>query len=105
MSFDHARQNLRRAQVRLDCWPEWLVDVNGESLYLGRGTTGRTRMLVDLPRLKCTMEPELLERILRREVHWNSVELACKIRFFRDPNVFNPDVHLLLSFLHMPRTE
>ena len=94
-----AYMNMRRAQQRLDCYPEWIVEINGEHLYLGRGTRGRTKTLDDVPRLKCTLDPELLERILRREVHFNSAELACLIRFHRD-GPYNPDVHLLLSFLH-----
>lgn len=95
-----ALANLRRAQERLDCWPRVRVEVNGQSIWLGRGTNGKTMMAPnDAPTLKCTLDTALLDRILRREVHWNSAELACLIRFHRT-GPYNPDVHTLLCFLH-----
>ena len=46
------------------------------------------------------MEGDVLRRILSRELHWNNAELACSIMFDRRPNVYAPDVHMLMSFLH-----
>lgn len=56
------------------------------------------------PYLKCTMDPRLLRRILTRDAHWNNAEGGCHIDFHRVPDVYDPDLHTMLSFLHMEPT-
>jgi len=51
--------------------------------------------------LLCSMDPRLLRRILDRRAHWNNVEIGCHIDFFRSPNVYDPDLHTMLQFLHL----
>ncbi len=92
---------MARAQKRLGCYPHVLVEINDlPGLYLGKSVAWLDNAEPQPAVLKCTLDPALLDRILRREVHWNSAELACLIRFVRQPNVYDPDVHTLLCFLH-----
>ena len=51
--------------------------------------------------LTCSLNPKLLRRILDRKAQWNSAEIGCHIDFFRSPNVYEPDLHTLLQFLHL----
>ena len=51
--------------------------------------------------LICSLSPKLLRRILDRKAHWNNAEIGCHIDFFRSPNVYEPDLHTLLQFLHL----
>ncbi len=48
------------------------------------------------------MDLRLLYNILKRNAHWNNVELGSHMDFYRDPDVYYPDIHVLLSFLHVP---
>jgi UDP-MurNAc hydroxylase len=52
-------------------------------------------------RLICSMDSRLLRRILDRTAHWNNAEIGCHINFHRDPNVFEPDLHVGLAFFHL----
>lgn len=86
--------NMRRAQERLDCWPDCTIKINGHPYYMGLCDMGSSN------ELRCTLPADLLERILNREAHWNNCELACLIKFHRF-GPYLPDVHTLLSFLHL----
>jgi UDP-MurNAc hydroxylase len=55
------------------------------------------------PFLEASLDPRLLARILTTAAHWNNAEIGCHIDFWREPNTYHPDVHILLSFLHIPR--
>ena len=71
-----------------------LADDGGEFVQRARG--------FERPYLSAEMDPRLLLNIVRRNAHWNNVEIGCHIDFFRDPDVYHPDVHVILSFLHVP---
>ena len=66
-------------------------------------TTGfvKSRSSLQEPYLKCSMDARLLRRIVEREAHWNNAEGGCHIDFERAPNVYDPDLHTMLSFLHV----
>jgi UDP-MurNAc hydroxylase len=51
--------------------------------------------------LKCSLDSRLMRRILDREAQWNSSEIGCHINFFRSPNLYEPDLHTMLQFLHL----
>jgi UDP-MurNAc hydroxylase len=53
------------------------------------------------PRLDCALDLRLLRRILDRSSHWNNAEIGCHIEFNRVPNVYQPDLHTALQFLHL----
>ena len=85
--------NMRRAQERLECWPDCAIRVNEHPYYMGDADMGTSN------ELRCTMPDELLVKIMKREAHWNNCELACLVRFHRF-GPYLPDVHTLLSFFH-----
>ncbi len=94
-----ARDNLWKAQERLGVKPKLNVEVNDFLFCMDKPY--RRPIIRSYPFLKCTIRPDLLERILKRELHWNNVELACDIMFDRIPNHYMPDVHTLMSFFHV----
>lgn len=51
--------------------------------------------------LRCSLDSRLLRRILDRRAQWNSSEIGCHISFNRSPNVYEPDLHTMLQFLHL----
>jgi UDP-MurNAc hydroxylase len=51
--------------------------------------------------LRCSLDPRLLRRILDRKSQWNSAEIGCHIDFVRTPNEYEPDLHMMLQFLHL----
>lgn len=54
------------------------------------------------PYLECAMDQRLLRRILTGRAHWNNAEVGCHVSFRRVPDTYLPDVHTILSFLHVP---
>lgn len=52
------------------------------------------------PYLATSVDPRLLGQILRMEDHWNNAEIGCHIDFVRVPDIYLPDVHVLMSFFH-----
>jgi hypothetical protein len=53
------------------------------------------------PYLKVLISYDILIALLTTHVSWNNLEIGCHVRFFREPDVYDPDVHTLLSFLHL----
>lgn len=51
--------------------------------------------------LICKIDLRLLRRILDRRAHWNNAEIGCHIDFYRSPNIYEPDLHSMLQFLHL----
>ena len=49
----------------------------------------------------CELDLRLLRRILNRESHWDNATIGCHIEFKREPNIFEVDVPVALSFLHL----
>lgn len=108
-----ARSNLWKAQERFKCFPELDVHILG---YDGGSppTLGIEvfyafnfchpdqikELEVRCPFLGCWLETTTLLKVLKREAHWNNLEIGCHILFNRRPNVYMPDVHTLMSFFH-----
>lgn len=95
-----ARENLYRAQERFNYFPEIDVLVNGYKFSMKRDKPPELDFLAFPPYLACQMDRRLLRRILTRKAHWNNAEIGCHIEFDREPDVYHPDLHLMLSFLH-----
>lgn len=92
---DKATERLREKQKSLNCYPDCLVVVNGIYLNLNLNRNGTPSNI-----LRATLPPELLYQILIGYAHWNNAEIGCHIEFERTPNVYLPDVHLLMSYFH-----
>ena len=52
-------------------------------------------------RMICELDLRLLDAILEKQSHWNNAEIGCHIDFDRRPNVYEPDLHMGLQFLHL----
>ena len=51
--------------------------------------------------LVCGMDPRLLSRIVNRISHWNNAEVGAHINYIRTPDIYQPDLHTGLQFLHI----
>jgi hypothetical protein len=96
-----ARANLWRAQQRMDCYPRCAVWVNGHGFYMDCEDEDGASEVFE-PALRCYIPEPLLEDILHRRVHYNNAEIGCLIEFDRK-GPYMPDVHMLMSFFHLPR--
>lgn len=98
MIFDHelqkAAKRLWSKQEQFDCYPTCRVIINDFAMILGQPIGAEVEN-----ELRCTLDPDLLARILHREEHWNNAELGCHIMFERK-GPYLPDVHTLLCFFH-----
>lgn len=54
------------------------------------------------PYLECFLTRQLLYSIFTRKSHWNNAEGGLLIEFHRQPDIYVPEAHTLLSFLHDP---
>ena len=100
-----ARANLLRAQERLNLWPDVTVFINDDFGFNLSSSQCIRKAMADVPEpyLKCYIKPDLLRRVVSRQVHWNDCEVSGDILFDRRPNKYAPDVHTLMSFFQLPR--
>jgi hypothetical protein len=98
----YARENLWRMQERLSCYPDVDIAIVGHCAFNLAEPGMLKRGLRKESRLKCYMSTRHFGQLLRREAHWNNLELGGWIEFDRR-GAYNPDVHTLLSFFHLPR--
>lgn len=54
------------------------------------------------PIIECYLTRQLFYQILMRRAHWNNAEGGLHIEFYRDPNIYIPEIFTLLSFLCIP---
>ena len=57
------------------------------------------------PFLKATLDDRLLLGILEGRCHWNNAEGGVHIDYFRSPDRYVPEAHVMLSFFHLPRKQ
>ena len=97
-----ARAHLWEAQRRFNYFPDLNIVINDSFVFNFKSpeTIGLRPSEVTEPFLKCYLEPDILHKLLTKEMHWNNLEVACLIEFDRRPNVYMPDVHTLMSFFH-----
>lgn len=52
--------------------------------------------------IKLKLDPRLLKRILMgpKYAHWNNAEIGSHIEYFRQPNIFNRNLHLSICYFH-----
>jgi UDP-MurNAc hydroxylase len=92
---EKALERLRRKQKEWNCYPSWIVIINGSGFSLaGEHESGENHIWFE-------MDERLLGAILKREAHWNNAEVGCHMEIHREPNVYDPDIHLLLCSLHV----
>jgi UDP-MurNAc hydroxylase len=52
------------------------------------------------PFVRFALDPRLLRRIMDGRAHWNNAAVGCHIDFWREPNVYEPDLWTMLAFFH-----
>lgn len=104
-----ARQQLWKAQQREQYIPDLTIYINfgsGEQavIRLQQNTVDWVSNDAEKtsPWLSAKLDSRLFARILSQQAHWNNAEIGCHIDFARHPDVYHPDAHVMLSFLHVP---
>lgn len=72
------------------------IGIDGESFWLVNGGDPEFGVSLDF-----VIDPKLLHRVLMRRAHWNNAEIGCHIQIWRSPNIYEPDAHTLMQFLHI----
>ena len=92
------RQRMARADISSDCIVT--INVDGTNIQIHPTFSIRNNKTAT-SQIACTLDLRLLRRILDRVSHWNNAEIGCHIEFNRVPNVYHPDLHTALQFLHL----
>lgn len=108
-----ARANLWRKQTELNLFPVcWFyLDLGDRYFEIPLHEESARFIPADesiahapqMPMLMAALDERLLWRILTGKAHWNNAEVGMHVSFLRVPDVHQPDVHTLLSFLHQPK--
>lgn len=88
--LDAAAGKMKERMAKFGIRSNFSVTVNGQTVHPGAGGV-----------LACTLDPRLLRAILDRRSHWNNAEIGCHVEFDRQPNTYEPDLHMALQFLHL----
>jgi UDP-MurNAc hydroxylase len=51
--------------------------------------------------LDCELDVRLLRRILDRKAFFNNADIGCHITFWREPDIYRPDMFTALNFFHL----
>lgn len=107
--FNDARRNIWKYQERLNWKKDFNIIFNIDGLYkFGFNFNSIDTFSNDnfdnvaKPFIECKLTLQLFYSILIKKCHWNNAEGGLHIDFFRDPNIYIPEVFVLLSFLHVP---
>jgi len=95
--MQEAMRNVLKAQERFGCLVNCKVVINNRWIIDFAGLAGNKDQVL----LNANLDPALLFQILTRKAHWNNAEIGCHIEFDRRPNIYQPDVHFLLCYLHV----
>ena len=105
--INKANNSLLNAQSRFSCFPKVLLilEITGVGSYsrdLGSNSTFKQmpESANQLPYLQVTLSYEYLFAVMTQHVHWNNLEIGNHVRICREPNIYEADAHLLLSFFH-----
>lgn len=92
-----ARHKMLDYQHTFSVWPDWNFTIKaGHMSYQDSFNKKENCKYINF-----FIDPKCLWGILTRKLHWNDMELGCHIEMDRQPNEYNPDVHLLMSFFHL----
>jgi UDP-MurNAc hydroxylase len=106
-SINKAAATLERAQKRFNSYPRLsvLLDVPEAGLFQKDMSEEHVGFHFadqepSTPYLKIVISYEYLFALFTQHIHWNNLEIGNHIKMFRSPESYQPDIHLLLSFLH-----
>jgi len=104
--LEEARQRMERYQEKAAYNSDWKVylDVGQEELYtISFDKTPVYKIkpgMEQIPFIGLGLDYSLLVMILNRQAHWNNVDLSSHLRIYRQPDVYEKQVYMLLSYLH-----
>lgn len=101
--LERARETLWFSQERLGMAKDRyvVIDYGGKPYVFNFADWFSSKSIPEKNFLWCKIHPVLLNDILERKAHWNNAEIGCHIGFIRKPDVYDPDVHTMLSFFHL----
>jgi UDP-MurNAc hydroxylase len=100
-----ARANLWTRQSELGFFSDWRTFIAlGDHDFAFRWNERETSLVpagqTKQPYLRFALDPRLLRRLLDGRAHWNNAAVGCHVDFWRAPNIYNPDLVTMMSFLH-----
>lgn len=104
--LNQAYEKMKYYQKEYDYHSNWSVyiDTGFDFLYRvpfdGSGLTKEKKGSELTPFVRITLDPRLLDRILKKEAHWNNAEIGSHLTFYRNPEEYEVGVFRFLSFLH-----
>ena len=88
-----------------DSTNDWVLEINSGDFF------GRIRYLErdvifddephDRKLLRMSINRDLLEKVLSRDLHWNNLQIGFHLDWIREPEEFNDDVYKAINFLHV----
>lgn len=90
-----AQEGLWRRCAARGFTSEWMLWINGSPITFSES---------DEPMLKhvrIALDPRALKAVLKRQLHWNNLEVGSHLQFSRTPDDYDNGVHFHLSFLHV----
>ncbi len=114
--FRAAHGHLWHKQTLLECWPNCVLSfefwdgrrfecdmADGRSWFAKANETA-TNIPGDRPFVRVYTDTKLLCLLLRGDVHWNNAMNGMHVEFFRQPERYDPDLYMLLSYFHAPKS-
>lgn len=98
-----ARDHLWKHQERLNCFEDYNIFINwddGAGYYFPFNQNSNSETSGNSKSIEFMMSESYLRKILNRETNWNNGEIGCHISFGRYPNVYRPDIHMMMAFFH-----
>ena len=101
-----SRNNLWKVQSRLDWFLDYnfILRIDNRYAYYFNFNSPQIQEidLLDVSSLGeyvlADVSTQLIYSIMKGYVHWNNAEGGLHIDFFREPNIFVPEVYILMSF-------
>jgi len=104
--LNKARATLLEHQRRFNSFPQvyFVLEIENLETYITDLGASDVFKVLDgappQPYFKAVLPYEYVIALLTQHVHWNNLEIGNHVRLFRDPDIYQPDTHLILSFLH-----
>ncbi len=108
-----ARERLARYQKKYEFWSDWLMGIcleeNRDHVYVFSFENEKAvqkmakKNFLDSGQkiLLVTVPYNYLVAILTRHCHWNNAYHGCHVDWFREPDVYIPELQTLFSFFHL----
>ncbi|MFT5519447.1 MAG: UDP-MurNAc hydroxylase [Enterobacterales bacterium] len=105
-----ARVNMWEMQKKLNWFKDYNVYINIEGLYLYHLNFSVEKIDNKIeerytPYLEVRLSQQLMYSIITKKVHWNNAEGGLHLEFYREPNLYVPEVFILMSFFHAEKIQ